>query len=544
LAKRSDENLSRCLSLLNIYTSIILDERTSNQESKFVSGVAAKPAKVSNRFVGSLLNAAAAIPPPSEKVEEPRWFLDSEWSLQRRTPSVGVSSNGTLDMFVTRPEKGGVTDSALQLLAGVSGGDLLSLLEHYPFLGKVLKDLGIFSSRSLVDKLGNKSHERTGLLGGTVSFIQEAGGKLRAVANPYRWWQSALDPLANSIHDVLRTCPWDCTHNQVLPFKSVQASLKAGDEWFSVDISSATDHFPLEYQMEVLRFVFQGDELAQDMISLFHELSRLPWWYRSLDGQVQTIRWQKGQPMGLRPSFGSFALTHGLVLLALNDGKWNEDFWVLGDDVIIRGEKLHRRYRYFLQRHEIPVAEVKTLRGRYAEFASMIITPSKVIPVYKWRRSTPDNFVDLARLWGPSSLVLFTKRAQKVLKKLANVPDIYGGLGWGDPLQLNYQVPKWIGTRLGRKSEVSLIRSYVQQVYTSDSVSRLGVLPVLDPTQVQDYTPIVQSFINVMGITTTDDAVLRSLASNIVEMYDVHIPSADLDGKPKSKLALWEERLG
>jgi hypothetical protein len=330
----------------------------------------------------------------------------------------------------------------------------------------------------------------------------------------------------------------------VRPFASVQASLRRGDDWFSVDISSATDHFPLEYQLQVLHFIFQGDQTAYDMISLFNELSRMPWWFKDIEGKIQTIQWRKGQPMGLRPSFGSFALTHGLVLLALNDGKWKEDFFVLGDDVIIKGKELHRKYRDFLSWHSIPVAEVKTLQGRYAEFASMIITPSEVIPVYKWRRSTPDNFVDLARLWGPSSRVLFTKRAQRVLDKLSNIPVEYGGVGWGDPLQLNYQVPPWLGVKVGRKAELSIIREYMRQVYTSDSVSRLGFIPILNPEKVQDYTPIVQSFLSVMGLTTTDESLRRSLASNIANVFDVHFPSGDLDGRPSSELSLWEKRFG
>jgi hypothetical protein len=545
LSRRGDALLSKCASLLNMYTSLIFSVRTNKQQTKFKSGLDAEPVPISNRFSGQLLNVTTQLPRP-KAVKSAKWFLNTTWSESRRTPSVSLEGD-SLNLFVTKPEIGGVVDSMLYLLAGVRGADILELVDLYPDFAETLQGLMQFQNKSLVAQLGHINlAEKPGLLGGTISFIQEAGGKLRSVANPYRWWQSALDPLADAIHDILRQVPWDCTHNQSKPVLPIQKSLRKGDEWFSVDISSATDHFPLDYQVQVLEYLFQGDTVAQSQIGLFRAVSRMPWWYRDDSGELQYVTWQKGQPMGLRPSFGSFALTHGLVLFALNHGKWEEDFFVLGDDVVIKGQELHRRYRHWLMQHQIPVAEAKTLSGRVAEFASTIITSESAIPIYKWRRTTPDNFVDLARLWGPSALPLFTREERKVLNKLSNVPPIYGGLGFGDPTTWDYSIPQWISKRIGRSVDTSLIRSYIKQVYSSQVVSETGVVPVIDTSRVDDYTQTLQRFVvDVMQIdrTTVDNSFLKAMAPNIIEIYDVFLPSAGWDGNISTKLDLWKRRL-
>ena len=242
--------------------------------------------------------------------------------------------------------------------------------------------------------------------GGNIAFIQEPGAKLRSVASPYLVHQMALKPLGDSIYRFVSTLPWDCTHNQSKPFDVVRDHLTKGSEITSIDLSNATDHFPLSVQLCALKSIFS----KQPDIDLFEVLSRSTW--RSPLGN---ITWKKGQPLGLYPSFGTFTLTHGLLLWHLNGNQFNNDFYVVGDDVIILNPTLAGRYKEVLQQMGCPWSPSKSVvSNKLCEFAGKIITPTKVIPQLKWREMSNDNFLDLCRMLGPRSRQLLSSRQKRV----------------------------------------------------------------------------------------------------------------------------------
>jgi hypothetical protein len=116
--------------------------------------------------------------------------------------------------------------------------------------------------------------------------------------------------------------------------------------------------------------------------------------------------------------------------------RYNHEFFVLGDDVVILDRNLFESYLSFLKAVACPYATDKTLIScELAEFAGKVITPEKVYPQLKWRTVSDDNFLDLARLIGPRIRLLLSKKQNEILDVFAHVPDFIHpyGLNWSFP---------------------------------------------------------------------------------------------------------------
>jgi hypothetical protein len=256
--------------------------------------------------------------------------------------------------------------------------------------------------------------------GGSIHFIQEPGGKLRSIASPFRIHQEALRPFGQSVYRLIQSLPWDCTFDQSKAHPYIQSCLGQGRQVHSIDLSSATDHFPLSIQSVALRAIFRKRDWGH--IDLFEEISRGLW-----SSPLGELQWTKGQPLGLYPSFGSFTLTHGLLLLHLAGGDYHNQFFVVGDDVVILESKLRDDYISMLDRMSCPWSEDKSLSSsELAEFAGKVISPREVIPQLKWRKMSDDNFLDLCRLLGKKSRCLLTSRQKAVFDRVAHLCEPHG----------------------------------------------------------------------------------------------------------------------
>jgi hypothetical protein len=259
---------------------------------------------------------------------------------------------------------------------------------------------------------------------GEVHLLQEAGMKMRAIASPYRIHQLALKPLGDAIYRIIKYLKWDCTFDQTKSIPYIQDALRAGKTVHSVDLSGATDYFPLELQSLVLREIF-GDVLD---ISLFEEISRSRW-----KSEIGDIQWKRGQPLGLYPSFGAFTLTHGLLLYYLLGKKYENEFFVVGDDVVIIDDDLYKRYINILDIMSCPWSPSKSISSNsLAEFAGKIVLDDRVIPSYKWRKISNKNFLDICRNLGPRSRSLLSRRQRAVFDVVKHLLP---------PLGLNYSYP-------------------------------------------------------------------------------------------------------
>jgi hypothetical protein len=274
---------------------------------------------------------------------------------------------------------------------------------------------------------------------GTVHLIQERGAKLRHIANPFRTWQAVLGPFGDFIGQINRLNAWDCTFDQEGGVRFIEDSLNKGRTVYSIDLSNATDRFPLEVQVDVVRTLLaklrnmqklQGsmahradgkainmltgapltpeDALVQagvvnanldkmeDLLNIFASLSRGRWVVQQPETPGMVTSWSVGQPLGLYPSFGVFALTHGLLLKSISKQQGVTDgeltFRVLGDDVVINHHGVANSYLQVIKSMGIEVSPTKTLvSNRVGEFAGRVVGPKGALRVYKFCPSTPQN---------------------------------------------------------------------------------------------------------------------------------------------------------
>jgi hypothetical protein len=433
LAKES--NFAKGLQLLQCYTLFYASSVTDKQKKKFLDGVLSPPPLPDQLQIATevvLKGYELADSPRPGKLEVPSPLEAMLPSPNKRAPL----PDGSV------PEDQGIVDSIRFLYDSFEGIRHLNRFyeSHYKHVLSRLESALFDGFGHFMSPAGYPYplDDRSTLLAGRIGLIQEAGYKLRAVANPGRVFQRALQPFGDAIYRIIKHLPWDCTFDQAKAVPILKEHLHQGKMVYSIDLSGATDYFPLHLQTAVLSKMFK----KQDVL-LFHELSTASWEFPN-HGEVQ---WKRGQPLGLYPSFGAFALTHGMLLLGLLGREYEQQFFVLGDDVVILDDQLALDYKAMMHSLGCPVSEAKTLSSSsVCEFAGKVITSTKVIPQLKWRDVSDDSFLDIARLLGPQSIRLFKPRQVAVIKKLMLVPDFLGGLGWnpdGLPLEFRCNQP-WI----------------------------------------------------------------------------------------------------
>jgi len=264
---------------------------------------------------------------------------------------------------------------------------------------------------------------------GKISFIQEPGYKLRAIANPHRFHQLALEPLKEGLLDILKRMPKDCTHDQSKGVEWAQSRLKEGVTLHALDLSNATDAFPASLTFALLK-AGQSEQVLE-LVDLFEDISKSPWVVNDPElGKKRLMTWKKGQPLGLGPSFPAFALTHHAVLCTLMD-KHEGDYRILGDDIVIEGDSLAASYRETMSHLGVDISESKSISSNLVtEFAGKVILPSGVIPTVKWRDLSDRNFLDYTRFFGRQFIGCLRPRQKVVAKRIMEIPEVYGGLGF------------------------------------------------------------------------------------------------------------------
>jgi hypothetical protein len=256
---------------------------------------------------------------------------------------------------------------------------------------------------------------------GRIAGLDKDGGwKMRWVANPHRIHQHVLEPFKQRLLNLCHKLPWDCTHDQSKAVPAIQDRLKNGGQVHSVDLSSATDLFPLNFQEYVLREL-NTSHRWQQYVDLFIELSRSQWKFGD-----SWVSWKKGQPMGLGPSFPSFALSHGLLLNFLA-GHRPGLFFILGDDVVILDDEVYNYYVRVLETWEVPISTSKSLSStKVAEFGGSVITADYVFPMYKWKNIDDENFLAMMKLFGKGFSSLITRRQRVVYETVKSLQPPWG----------------------------------------------------------------------------------------------------------------------
>lgn len=379
-----------------------------------------------------------------------------DWiNTNKRSPLIKVGVSG----LITKRENEVLIDEHLKVLDDPFHKDLLRL---YPIPFSESLGISLFPDDP---KLVNMGRRRSDIpcpstFVGRIGFIQEKGGKLRAVANPYRVHQASLSKLGNALFDFLRTsCPWDCTFDQTRGVQRVVENLKKGTIVHTIDLSDATNQFPLTVQYDTIKrlltsptMTFKGpadgytpNEEIMQTLNLFLDVSRAKWNVpRRPDlkdfGQPFKISWKKGQPLGLYPSFAVFAVVHGLLIRSIElDLGLDNCFVVLGDDVAIFDQELARHYRNHLRKLGCPISEIKSLTSNVvSEFAGRIICKEGPLPIEKWKEWNHKDAISSVRQYGLKGLTLVPRKYRTDVKIFSSIPEPVGlgynpeGLSLGD----------------------------------------------------------------------------------------------------------------
>jgi hypothetical protein len=243
---------------------------------------------------------------------------------------------------------------------------------------------------------------------GYISGEQQPGCKFRAFASPHVVLQASLEPLKRSLLSALKLLPWDVTHDQSEGPKRVQEWLRCGEKCFSVDLSDASNNIPFWLQ----KLTLSALQVPEEDISLFALVCRSPF---TVYWSGATYTWNVGQPMGASPSFMSFSLLHSVIALAAEvragvpEKQAGSHFVILGDDIVVRSERVHIEYRKLLDAMSIPVSTSKCVESSVcAEFAGLVITPTFTHHCWKYQRpnAMDESFLGMVTDLGLRSVTL------------------------------------------------------------------------------------------------------------------------------------------
>ena len=260
---------------------------------------------------------------------------------------------------------------------------------------------------------------------GSVKVLQERGYKARVIAMPVAGLQVAFKPLHEALSHILRNIPEDCTYDQLSGTQWAANSLREGKTVYAFDLSSATDNFPLTYQLAVL------DALGYPRTQEFFRTCRGQWQFED-----SVLTYTKGQPMGLYGSFSLFALSHHILVRAIaHELKVPVDCYrILGDDVIISNDKVAEVYQRRLGDLSVPISWDKSISSDIlTEFAGKVISPAGVIPTVKFPKGdgwlSVQAFLNYSRISNSVPIKWVKPKYRDLAHALAALPIELGGAG-------------------------------------------------------------------------------------------------------------------
>jgi hypothetical protein len=445
LASSNHKQQKRALNAMMVYASLVLPKTaspTSNQEKKFLSSVMHSEDEllIRNRGVHIVIRShefEVALRRLKNTIGKPRYVGEIPEAAIHLTKLNGADKQGVkkternINLCLTNPAfQAFQAFPEVQKALGEAGEDYRELT--HPWNG-FHRD---WNTVNLDDIDGNI---------GVVGFSQEPGYKFRAFASPNQVLQVSLNALKNYLLNILKSCPWDNTHDQEKGVMVVQEWLKDNKTVYSVDLSDATNNFPLKYQMEVLKSL---GVIPESTLRLFKLVCQAP--YKLMWGTKELVQWDVGQPLGAGPSFPTFALSHAVLALqaeklaGISQRDAGSTFLILGDDFVTNHPDVHLHYRKLLATLRCPVSESKCLTSSLAaEFAGKLIKKDYVFHGFKYKEVTDQSFMAVVRTLGKQALSkqLLTEKQYQYAKAVEFVPEPMG-LGFnpkGVPYSVRYE---------------------------------------------------------------------------------------------------------
>jgi hypothetical protein len=223
-----------------------------------------------------------------------------------------------------------------------------------PSLLKVTDTLERWGSSALAEVLNLKY--KSNILR-KLSVKPDKEGKSRIFAMLDYWSQTCLGPLHDHLYKILRAIPQDCTYDQHSGISQMLRGSSNVGKYYSIDLKSATDRFPVELQEKVLSRMF-NERYASAWRNL---MTRLPFYFSDDKEKKNPIKWAVGQPLGAKSSWAMFSLTHHVIVqIAAIRTNSDASYVILGDDIVIKGDALAEEYMKILDYLGVEASPSKT----------------------------------------------------------------------------------------------------------------------------------------------------------------------------------------
>lgn len=173
--------------------------------------------------------------------------------------------------------------------------------------------------------------------GRKVVYFPDKEVKVRVVAILDYYSQTVLRPLHSYLFRVLKKIPQDCTFSQ----GGFKEHLKSWKRYHSVDLTAATDRFPIT----VIQMVLES-KLPTKYVNAWRDIMvKFPF---KLQGSEKYISYNTGNPMGAYSSWPSFAVAHHFLIYHCCRSigmEWKTaPYFLLGDDILIGDDTLAEAY--------------------------------------------------------------------------------------------------------------------------------------------------------------------------------------------------------
>jgi len=211
---------------------------------------------------------------------------------------------------------------------------------------------------------------------GKLSLKPEPAGKTRVFAMVDSVSQMVLKPVHDRLFSLLRVIEEDGTFNQMAPAERLVArGLKS---FWSYDLSSATDRFPILLQHTVMGLLL-GPDMASEWAALL--VTRPYLVPAGHDRKIKpfkvpyegVVTYGAGQPMGAYTSWAAFSLTHHILVQwaaykAYAKISWFKDYALLGDDIVLADAKVAKEYLLLIRAIGVEVGLAKSLISSNGSF--------------------------------------------------------------------------------------------------------------------------------------------------------------------------------
>jgi hypothetical protein len=279
----------------------------------------------------------------------PSWFVKKFVNSLKFTPFLPDYSEKSHYLSMKEGPNGKSTYSAESSILQL-GYPELNAIYHLIKDDKAKKALDAFYTQAW-NRMDLLKPKRLG--SGRLGIVNDPELKKRVIAMVDYHSQWVLRPIHNKLLEILSNIDCDRTYTQD-PVHQWDGSNK----FHSLDLSSATDRFPVSLQTKVLREIF-GHEFAIHWERLLTARA-----YFTPEGKP--LHYAVGQPMGAYSSWAAFALTHHLVVqwanyLAYKDDSMNfSNYILLGDDIVIKDDKIASNYISIMTKLGVEISEAKT----------------------------------------------------------------------------------------------------------------------------------------------------------------------------------------